>query len=177
MSKWDFYILFLLYQQNHSYFPLVSAKLVSSATQILGLIFKCSADSEICTLIVEYLPIEYLLYLVHDKSYDFTKNTLFKPIKVINQFLIELSRLNWCEHCQTYSYVKPGLNGCAHKMGKYMLSNSRYCQVWIGDDEQIKLYKTIQVFICMMNTHKKPEGLNLDIIMEIVRLTLNIVLL
>ena len=160
MSKWDFYTLFLLYQQNHPYFPLVSAKLVSAATQILGLIFKCSADSEICKLIIEYLPIEYLLYLVYDKSYDFTKDTLFKPIKVINQFLIDLSRLNWCEHCQAYSHVKPGLNGCAHRMGKYMLSISRYRQVWIGDDEQIKLYKTIQkYFILMMNTHKKQESL------------------
>ena len=159
-SNWEFYTLFLLYKQNHPYFPLALNKLILAAKHSLGLVFKHSADGEICTRIVEYLPIEYLLYLVYDKSYNITKNTLFKPIKVVNQFLVELSRLNWCEHCREYSYIKLGLTGCVHRMGKYMLSNSRYSQVWIGDDEQIKLYKTIQeYFITMINTHKKSAFL------------------
>ena len=155
-SNWEFYTLFLLYKQNHPYFPLASDKLILAAKHSLSLVFKCSADGEICTRIIDYLPVEYLLYLVYESSYNITKTPLFKPIKVVNQFLVELSRLNWCEHCRQYSYIKPGLTGCAHRMGKYMLSNSRYSQVWIGDDEQIKLYKTIQeYFINMVNTHKK----------------------
>ncbi len=160
-SNWEFYTLFLLYKQNHPYFPLASDKLILTAKHSLGLVFKCSADGVICTRIVEYLPIEYLLYLVYNKSYNITKNPLFKSIKVVNQFLVELTRLNWCEHCREYSYIKTGLTGCAHKMGKYMLSNSRYSQVWISDDEQIKLYKTVQeYFINMVNTHKKVDYSN-----------------
>jgi hypothetical protein len=159
-TNWEFYILFLLYKQNHPYFPLASNKLILAAKHSLSLVFKCSADGEICTRIIDYLPVEYLLYLVYESSYNITKTPLFKPIKVVNQFLVELSRLNWCEHCRQYSYIKPGLTGCAHRMGKYMLSNSRYSQVWIGDDEQIKLYKTIQeYFINMVNTHKKSGDL------------------
>lgn len=162
-SNWEFYTLFLLYKQNHPYFPLASDKLILAAKHSLGLVFKCSADGEVCTRIIDYLPVEYLLYLVYDKSYNIIKNPLFKPIKVVNQFLIELSRLNWCEHCRENSYIKPGLTGCAHRMGKYMLSNSRYSQVWIGDDEQIKLYKTIQeYFINMVNTHKNVENIEGD---------------
>lgn len=159
-TNWEFYILFLLYKQNHPYFPLELKKLILAAKHSLSLVFKCSADGEICTRIIDYLPVEYLLYLVYESSYNITKTPLFKPIKVVNQFLVELSRLNWCEHCRQYSYIKPGLTGCAHRMGKYMLSNSRYSQVWIGDDEQIKLYKTIQeYFINMVNTHKKSGDL------------------
>lgn len=158
-TNWEFYTLFLLYKNNYPYFPLASDKLIIAAKHSLSLVFKYSADGEICTRIVDYLPIEYLLYLVYDKSYNFTKNPLFKPIKVVNQFLIELTSLNWCEHCRKYSYIKPGLNGCAHRMGKYMRSNSRYRQVWIGEDEQINLYKTIQkYFITMMNSHKNIES-------------------
>ena len=162
-SNWEFYTLFLLYKQNHPYFPLASYKLILAAKHSLSLVFKCIADGEICTRIIDYLPIEYLLYLVYNKSYNITKNILFKPIKVVNQFLAELSRLNWCEHCREYSYIKPGLTGCSHRMGKYMLSNSRYRQVWIGDDEQIKLYKMIQeYFINMVNTRKNIESLEND---------------
>lgn len=162
-TNWEFYTLFLLYKQNHPYFPLELKNLILAAKHSLGVVFKCSADGEICTRIIEYLPVEYLLYLVYDKSYNITKNPLFKPIKVVNQFLVELSRLNWCEYCREYSYIKPGLTGCAHRMGKYMISNSRYSQVWIGDDEQIKLYKTIQeYFINMVNTRKKIKNLKIE---------------
>ena len=163
LSSWELYNLFLLYKENNSYFPLESNKLILAAKHSLGLVFKCSADGEICTRIIEYLPVEYLLYLVYDKPYNITKNPLFKPIKIINQLLVELSRLNWCKHCHEYSYIKPGLTGCAHRMGKYMHLNSRYRQVWSGDDEQIKLYKTIQeYFINMVNTGKKLYNMKLD---------------
>ena len=105
-SNWEFYTLFLLYKQNHPYFPLASDKLILAAKHSLSLVFKCSADGEICTRIIDYLPVEYLLYLVYDKPYNITKNPLFKPIKIVNQLLVELSRLNWCEHCHEYSYIK-----------------------------------------------------------------------
>ena len=69
-TNWEFYTLFLLYKQNHPYFPLASNKLILAAKHSLGLVFKCSADGDICRRIVDYLPIEYLLYLVYDKSYN-----------------------------------------------------------------------------------------------------------
>ena len=90
------YFYFLLYKQNHPYFPLELKKLILAAKHSLSLVFKCSADGEICTRIIDYLPVEYLLYLVYESSYNITKIPLFKPIKVVNQFLVELSRLNWC---------------------------------------------------------------------------------
>lgn len=140
MSNWEFYTLFILYQENHSYFPLVTKHLISKANNNLAEVFKWSPTGGMSRLIIDYLPVEYLLYLVYDKSYDFTRDKLFYPIKVVNQFLVELSSLNWCEHCKTYDLFKLGQKGCSHKMNRYAIQNYR---LWIGEQDHINLYKTV----------------------------------
>ena len=157
LSNQEFYTTFLLYKTNAKYFPNVTKQLTTKACNILSMVFKSSTSGPHINIIIGYLPVEYLLYLTYDVSYDISNDKLFYPLTIINNFIREISQSNWCHHCKTQHLNKEGLFGCEHKMAKYSL-NKTTGNYWIGEQDQTNIYKKHNIYFSTLLLENKLEN-------------------